>query len=302
MNIRKVHELYDEVINEVCAPPGTSATSAAGEIPFAVPADEPSPPPAAKRQTRMPAPPEKSVAAPPEPLVEVDEGSSMGLVELLLKDPRRVDALNRDEARQPHLIPRFLGIALSSYVLFVAAMIVIFSTAPAEALPRWIPPLASWTTASAFGLLLAFTLGLVAAAGVCLPSCYFYGLLAGVKMSWLQVSSQIMESMAAAALLLIGVLPIYVAGVLGMIVFDAPPQTLTFWLCLGLVLPFLAGLRGTWFIYRGVMGLADTLPPERRCRRQCFLRRLTLAWAACYAAVAPVMVYRLWEFFAATLA
>jgi hypothetical protein len=34
------------------------------------------------------------------------------------------------------------------------------------------------------------------------------------------------------------------------------------------------------------------------CRRQCFLRRLTLSWAAVYTAVVPVMIYRLWEHFA----
>jgi hypothetical protein len=233
--------------------------------------------------------------------VEVDERSTFGLVELLLKDPERVDDLNRDEARQPEMIPRFLAIALASFALFSLAMIVLLNTAPKAALPRSILPVpsASWEDGSALGLLLAYTLGLVAASGVCLPSFYFYGLLSGVRISMLHVTGEIMKGKAASAIMLLGLLPIYVAVVLGMIVFGAPPASLELWLYLGLILPFLAGFWGIRSIYRGVMGLADTLPPERRCRRECFLRRLTLSWAACYAAVSPVMIYRLWEFFAA---
>ena len=44
------------------------------------------------------------------------------------------------------------------------------------------------------------------------------------------------------------------------------------------------------------------MPPAWRCRRECLLRRLTLAWAAVYAAVLPVMIYRLWEYAARALA
>src|SRR5205823_12530581 len=103
---------------------------------------------------------------------------------------------------------------------------------------------------------------------------------------------------AAGAIMLMGVLPIYVAIILGLRIFHAPDETLTFWLYLGLGLPFLAGWWGLRSIYHGFMGLADTLPPERRCRRECFLRRLSLSCTACYAVVAPVMVYRLWDYFA----
>jgi len=71
---------------------------------------------------------------------------------------------------------------------------------------------------------------------------------------------------------------------------------------LGLLLPFLAGLWGAWSIFRGFMTLADTLPPSRRCRRSCFLRRLTVSWAAVYTAVTPVMIWTLWKFFADRLA
>jgi len=227
----------------------------------------------------------------------VNEHSALGLVELLLKNPARVERLNRQETQLPLLVPRYLAIGLASYTLFALAMIVIFSATPAQALPRFLPT-EGWSKQAALGLWLGYTLGLVAANGVCLPSYYFYGLLSGIKLTMLQVVANALKGKAAGALMLIGILPIYVAVALGMSVFHAPEETLTFWLYIGLALPFLAGWWGLRSIYPGFVGLADTLPPERRCRRECFLRRLTVSWTAVYATVSPVMIYRLWEYFA----
>src|SRR5438552_3816895 len=154
-----------------------------------------------------------------EPVVTVNEDSARGLAELLLKNPGRVERLNRDQTRLPLLVPRFLIIALASYALFAAAMIGIFGLVPAAALPRLIPT-NGWSKAAALGLLLGYTVGLVAASGVCLPSFYFYGLLAGVKISMLQVVAQTLKGAAATAIMLIGVLPIYVAVTLGLCVFN----------------------------------------------------------------------------------
>jgi hypothetical protein len=98
--------------------------------------------------------------------------------------------------------------------------------------------------------------------------------------------------------MLLGVLPIYVAGVLGLIVFAAPASALQWTLALGLALPFLAGLWGMRAIYQGILDVAATMPESWQCRRHCFLRRLTLSWAAVYTAVVPVMIFRLWEYFA----
>ena len=235
-----------------------------------------------------------------DPPARADDCSLLGLVELLLKDPDRLDTLNRQEGRQRELMPRFLAIALASYTLFSIAILLILNAAPAEAYPqRLFPvPAARLSDGSALGLLLAYDFGLVAATCICLPSFYFFSLLAGVRLSVAQIVSQIVRCKASAAIVLVGILPIYVAVVLGLIVFQAPPETLELWLYLGLALPFVAGLEGVRAIYRGVAGMAETLPAERRCRRHCFLRRLTLSWAACYSAVSPVLIYRLWEYFA----
>jgi len=151
-------------------------------------------------------------------------------------------------------------------------------------------------------LWLAYALGFTLTTGVCLPSFYFYGLLAGVRVSWLQVTAQIMKGQASTAVMLMGILPVYLAAALGAVVFSAPPQVLRAVLYAGLVLPFGAGLWGVRSMYVSFLGLADTLPPARRCRRECWLRRLTVACSACYTAVCPVMIYTPWRYFADHLA
>jgi hypothetical protein len=93
----------------------------------------------------------------------------------------------------------------------------------------------------------------------------------------------------------VGALPVYFAAVLGLVVFHA--GSLVDSVCfLGLTLPFIAGLYGTRSLYIGFVGLADTLAVDRRCRRECLLRRLLFAWSACFTAVTPVMIFTLWEY------
>ena len=221
----------------------------------------------------------------------------LGLVELLLKDPERLDALNRQETRQAELMPRFLAIALASFTLFGVSLLLILHFAPAEAYPHRAlrVPAARLSDGSGLALVLAYDLGLVAATCICLPSFYFFALLAGVRLSLGQVVATVMRGKAASAVVLVGILPIYVAVVLGMVVFRADAEALELCLYLGLVLPFVAGLAGVKALYGAVEGMAQSMPEERRQRRACFLRRLTLSWAACYTAVSPVLIYRLWE-------
>ena len=232
-----------------------------------------------------------------------DECSLTNLVELVLKNSARLDELARVEERQVELIPRFLAIGLASFGIFTMSLVLILFFAGGSALPsfmakRWMAN----PVASAVALCLAYTLGLVMAAGVCLPSFYFYTLLAGIRVSVLQVAGQVMKGKAATSVMLMGVLPSYVAVVLGAIVFGFPYDWLQLALYLGLVLPFIAGLWGVRAVYFGFVSLADTMVAARRCQRECLLRRLTLACAGCYTAVSPVMIYTLWIYFADLLA
>lgn len=233
------------------------------------------------------------IVEPPRAPAEA-ECSASGLVELMLKDRARLDEAMRDDSRQAELIPRFLGIALAGFTIYgIAATVVLNAAGTASS---WVPT-ARWAHPTAANLVLAYDLGLIAAAGICLPSFYFYGLLAGLRISMLQVTTHTAKCLATTAVVLVGILPLYVAVALGAIVFGAPEAWLQRTVDLGLILPFLAGLWGVRSLYVGFTRLCDTIRPDRREARACFVRRLTLAWAACYSVVTPVMIHALWRHF-----
>lgn len=242
------------------------------------------------------------------------------LIELILKDRRRLHRVIRDPSLHGELVPRLLAISLIGFVFFGAAMALVLESArtwpqltpiaewlnaPTAALIEFAPaatdaePAASWLDGSALVLIAAYSVGLIAATGVCLPSLYFYGLLAGVRMSMLDVTIHALKSKATAAVALVGILPIYAAVSMGMVIFAAPAAILDATLILGLILPFIAGLWGTRSLYVGFAELCDTMPADRRARRECFLRRLVVSWSACYTAVTPVMIFTIWAQFTA---
>jgi hypothetical protein len=219
------------------------------------------------------------------------------------------------------LLPRLLAIALAGFVLFGMAMsLVLTATGRWPSLMRietWLDiPLQSplvfneidsswgnfapWIGGEAFVLIAAYAFGLVAASGVALPSLYFYCLLAGVRMTMLDVVVHAVKSKSVAAVALVGILPIYVAIALGVVIFSGDEFLVSATMLLGLVLPFIAGFWGTASLYQGFARLCDAMPTGRAEHRNCFLRRLVLAWSACYSAIMPVMIYSLWEVFSRT--
>ncbi len=240
------------------------------------------------------------------------------LVELLLKDRRRLFRVLRLEAAPAILLPRLLAIALAGFLLFGVAMSVVLTAADRwpslTSLTTWVDAplsmplefkaidsahgkLAPWLSGEALVLAGAYAFGLVAASGICLPSLYFYCLLAGVKMSMVDVVVHTVKSKAVAAVALVGILPIYVAVAMGVLIFRGSEVQLAATMFLGLALPFIAGVWGTVSLYQGFLQMCDTMPPARATRRECFLRRLVLSWSACYSAVMPVMIYSVWEVF-----
>lgn len=248
-------------------------------------------------------------------VIRPSEYSMLGLLELILKAPGRLDRLIRDPSRQAELMPRFLGIALIGFTFFGVAMSLVLSTSsvwpqlfPMEAVVagREVTPmrfvasgqpslLTHWLNGDALCLIAAYAIGLVAATGICLPSLYFYSLLAGVRMTMMDVVLQALKSKAVAAVTLVGVLPIYATGGLAIAIFPLSEPCRDILLLLGLILPFLAGTAGTYSLYRGLAGFADTMSADRREHRGCFLQRLVMSWAACYTAVSPVLIFTLWQ-------
>jgi hypothetical protein len=222
------------------------------------------------------------------------EPSLGGLIELMLKDRGRLHSLLRTSFHRAEVIPKFLAIALAGFTIYGIAATVVLNVGGVR-LP-WIPN-AAWNNPTVANLTLAYDLGLIAAVGICLPSFYFYGLLAGVEITMLDVTAHAMKCAAMTAIMLVGILPIYVALALGVTIFNGPTEWKELVVVLGLALPFIAGLWGVRSLYVGFVRLAEDLPPRRRDAREGFLKLLTLAWSTCYSVVTPVMIYTLWKHF-----
>ena len=261
-------------------------------------------------------------AGPPEVSLDLEDPrygdlGTMDLVELILKQPETLHQFLRDPKRQAAFIPKLLGISLAGFTFFGVAMALVFAAAglwphltqvvkwldnPSGELIQFLPGtgrmLSPWRDGSALYLIAAYTCGLIAASGICLPSLYFYGLLAGVRMTMMDVVLHTLKSKATAAVALVGILPIYATLALSTLIFEVPATLVELVFYLGLILPFIAGLWGTRSLYLGLSTMCDTLPENRRARRQCFLRRLVLSWSAIYTAITPVMIFTLWELFA----
>lgn len=258
-----------------------------------------------------------TVVEPPheEPLTS-DDGRVTRLLDLLLKSPARFDRLAAEPAHQATLVPNLLMIGVTGYTVFSLLLAMVYSAAgvwpnlmpvaawldaPTQeliALEELGMAFAPWLDGSVVWMTSAYTLGLIGAIGVCLPSFYFYGLLAGVRTTMVECTLFALKGMATSAVALVGLIPVYVAVMLGLVALDAPNEFLTLGLLMGLIMPFVAGLWGTRALYTGFVSLADRMEGEFACRRRCFLRRLLIAWSGCFTAVTPVMIYTLWEFFA----
>lgn len=216
------------------------------------------------------------------------EPTLVNLTEMTLKRPEDLRSLSRDQDLQPRLVLNLLLIGLAGIALFSAAFTVILACAPPiDGLPR-----VSLHDRSLFRPVLTYTIGMVGALGLCLPSFYFYGLLAGVRASMLQVTAISLHALASTGMILMGILPIYVGAVLGLIVLGATDGPLyPMLVAAGLALPFIAGLATLKVMYAGFVDLIRTLPETRMESRAPMVRLLALAWAALYTAVAPVTLW-----------
>ena len=223
---------------------------------------------------------------------EVENAASV--IELLLKDHARLDELLRDEQGQRVLIPKLLGIAMAGFAIFGVVATAVLNLAHHNGF--WLPhtPAAHWTGPSILNLTLAYSLGMIAANGICLPSFYFYTLLAGIRIPMVGVVAHALKGMAVGAVMLVGILPIYVAVTLYPLTVTDSPIVLSGYVLTALALPFIAGIWGAVCLYRGFTTLCDTMPQATRETRSCMLRRLILAWSGCYTFVTPLVIYSIW--------
>ena len=216
------------------------------------------------------------------------EPTFANLTDMTLKRPEDVRSVARDEELQPRVVLNLLLIGLAGIALFSIAFTIILACAPQLS---WVPRV-SFHDRSILRPVLSYTLGMIGALGICLPSFYFYGLLAGVRASMLQVTAISLHALANTGVILMGLLPIYVGGILAVIVLGATNGLVyPFLVALGLLLPFLAGLVSLKVMYEGFVDLIRTLPETRMESRAPMVRMLALAWACLYTAVAPVTLW-----------
>ena len=198
-----------------------------------------------------------------DPPADIKDSKTTDLVELMLKDQRRLDSLIREDSRA--------GADSQAAGRCPCGVHDFRNRGHVDRQPGGLVALvdasARWSDGTWANLTLAYVLGLVGATGVCLPSFYFYGLLAGVKLSMLQSAAHAVKCLAVTSVVLVGALPIYVAISLGMIVFSAPAEGIRWIIGPGLALPFVAGLWGVKTLFLGFADLAETLPPCRKAER-----------------------------------
>ena len=221
---------------------------------------------------------------------------------MLLKDRRRLDQLLRDDVEQRRLIPRLLAVAVGGFAIYGFVATVVLNGLATTYHTWWeLVPQATWGDRTIGNLLLAYTIGLIAANGICLPSFYFYSLLAGVRMSMLFGRSAGAERDGGRSSRAGGNTADLHGACAECFGVHRAESLVESWVILGLLLPFIAGTWGAACLYEGFAGFADTIPAACRGNRACFLRRLILAWSGCYTCVTPLVTYTLWNFFSGSL-
>ncbi len=234
-----------------------------------------------------------AAALPPSPAPNA--APPPGLVDLLLRERTAADALCADREAAATLLPQLVGvgavgIAAGAVVhggLLVANGATLADHALADG-PGWWAPLA---------LFLSFEVAFTAAQLAGLPSFYFFGLLAGIRTHGWRIAVESLRARATAAVVLLGLLPIYFAVGLGAaLLFDAPgfggQVQGRLVLMAGYALPFVAGLAAPASLYRAFCGLVPTGPDGTGGRRPMPLL-LVFAWSGFFSTLAPLGAWRL---------
>lgn len=214
----------------------------------------------------------------------------------MLRDDECVDDLVCDESNQASTIQKLLGLATLGLLLYGLALGVIMQFAqPAGAMGSAI------TGTPALWMPLTMTGGFLAAIAICLPSFYFYTQLAGLDASFRVITAQSLRVQARTSIILLGLLPFYVAWALSPFLgLNLAATDLNLVLAVGLVVPFVVGLAGLSSIYRSFRRLIRRLPITHP-RRGNIMLRLVLCWGVVMISVAPVAMYRIGEFLSAII-
>lgn len=226
-----------------------------------------------------------------DPTLGIEPKPTVGtLLNWMLADrPRFREALG-DADEQEHVLPRLLGIAIASLFLYGIVMWVVVA-ATGTSLPFMTGVNGGRPGNLSFAF--AYSLGIVGAVGICLPSFYFFALQCGFRPSLRNIVVAVAGGQALTSVFLIGILPVFAAVILGVERLSGDSEALAVWTQMGLLLPLVAGLVGAAELHEWFTGLAVTLPAAARARREGVVGFLGLWSTGLYVVVAPVLVYQL---------
>lgn len=211
------------------------------------------------------------------------------LLEWMLTDRDAYRAAIRVEHGQEHTLRRLLTIAMASFFVYGLVMSFVVSMTGAQ-LSFMTGPEGGRPGTLSFSL--AYSLGLIGAVGICLPSFYFFALQCGFRPTLRGIVVAIAGGQALTSVFLIGLLPVFAAAILGVELLGGDAVLMTLWTTAGLFMPMVAGIAGARELREWFKGLAATLPPSARARRQGVVEFVGVWSTALYVAVAPVLVYQ----------
>ena len=230
------------------------------------------------------------------PAIDLEAARQRSLVELLLRHRADADALCADRAEAARLLPRLLGLSTIAIAAFACVQGAVLGLSAQDVPPEGL--VGAPLDVAIPSIFLAYELALTGAQVAGLPTFTFYGLMAGFQTHAWRIAVESARARATAAVVLIGLLPVYLTVALGLLLLhDAPSPAGEAWhglvlVCGGFCLPFVAGLAAPASLLRVFRALAAASAQSRGGRRRPMPVLLAFAWSAVFTAMAPLGVFR----------
>lgn len=215
------------------------------------------------------------------------------LYHLLVRDRKAAHARCAESESAASLLPRFAGLGLLGFGAYGAVMGLVRAQLPPEW--RYATDDGLWMGARYF---LTFSGAFFGTKVATLPTYYFHALLAGIQTHAWRVAVEVLRAQATQAMVMLGLLPLFLAMGIGAGRLGDPSLAELVLYC-GVLLPFVAGLPGTWTMYESLSRMAREANPEEQpwapWRRGPMPGLLLLAWTLVFAVMAPVGAWAIWS-------
>ncbi len=214
-----------------------------------------------------------------------------GVIDLLLRHRAIADDDCADAERAARLLPRLVLTTVGGVGAFSLVQGLLLTTA-AHAWPAGLAE--AHPLLAVGGVFAAFEFGLMGTQIAALPTFYFHALLAGLRTHAWRITVESLRARATASVVLLGLLPIYLALALGFGLLAAGDSR---WaelhsavvLC-GYALPLVAGLAAPLSLLRAFRRMAGEREEDGRRPMPTLL---VMAWSALFTVMAPLGIARM---------